>query len=82
MARRRLVITLTADAYRRLADIAEAEERVVDQQASLMLKRLLTAVPAVDELADHLESVGSQATSHPHAIDERGADCPSPEAAS
>ncbi len=42
MARRRVVITLPPDAYRRLAELAEAEERVVDQQASLLLKRLLT----------------------------------------
>ena len=42
MARRRVVITLPADAYRRLAELAEVEERVVDQQASLLLKRVLT----------------------------------------
>ena len=41
MARRRVIITLPEDAYRRLAELAEAEERVVDQQASLLLKRLL-----------------------------------------
>ena len=41
MARRRVVITLPTDAYRRLVELAEAEERVVDQQASLLLKRLL-----------------------------------------
>ncbi len=42
MARRRLVITIPSDTYHRLAELAEAEERAVDQQASLLLKRLLT----------------------------------------
>lgn len=42
MARKRLVITLADDAYRQLVALAEAEERGVDQQASLLLKRLLT----------------------------------------
>jgi hypothetical protein len=36
-----VVITLPPDAFRRLAALAEAEERVVEQQASLLLKRLL-----------------------------------------
>jgi hypothetical protein len=41
MARKRVLVALPPDAYRRLADLAEEEERGVDQQASLMLKRLL-----------------------------------------
>jgi hypothetical protein len=41
MPRRRVVITLPTDAYRHLAEVAEAEERAVDQQASLLLKQLL-----------------------------------------
>ena len=43
MPRKRVLITLPADAYRRLADLAEQEERVIDQQASLLLKHLLAA---------------------------------------
>jgi hypothetical protein len=42
MARKRVLITLPSEEYRRLADLAEAEERAIDQQASLLLKRLLT----------------------------------------
>ena len=42
MSRKRVLITLPVDAYRRLAEMADAEERVIDQQASLLLKRLLT----------------------------------------
>ena len=45
MPRKRVVITLPVDAYRRLAEMAEDEERVIDQQASLLLKRLLVDVP-------------------------------------
>lgn len=41
MPRKCVLITLPADAYRRLADLAEQEERVIDQQASLLLKQLL-----------------------------------------
>jgi hypothetical protein len=41
MSRKRVLITLPVDAYRRLAEMAEDEERVIDQQASLLLKRLL-----------------------------------------
>ena len=44
MPRKRVVITLPVDAYRRLAEMAEDEERVIDQQASLLLKRLLADV--------------------------------------
>ena len=43
MPRKRVLITLPPDAYRRLAEMADDEERVIDQQASLLLKRLLTA---------------------------------------
>jgi hypothetical protein len=42
MARKRILVTLPSDAHRRLATMAEQEERAVDQQASLLLKRLLT----------------------------------------
>lgn len=42
MPRKRVLITLPVDVYRRLADLAEQEERVIDQQASLLLKRLLS----------------------------------------
>ena len=41
MARKRVLITLPSEEYRRLVDLAEAEERAIDQQASLLLKRLL-----------------------------------------
>ncbi len=41
MPRKRVLITLPTNAYRRLAAMAENEERVIDQQASLLLKRLL-----------------------------------------
>lgn len=42
MFKRRVLVSLPTDAYRRLAELAESEERVVDQQASLLLKRLLS----------------------------------------
>ena len=45
MPRKRVLSTLPADGYRRLADLVEQEERVIDQQASLLLKQLL-AEPA------------------------------------
>jgi hypothetical protein len=49
MARKRVLITLPVDAYRRLAEMAEDEERVIDQQASLLLKRLLiSTIPSAD----------------------------------
>lgn len=49
MLRKRVLITLPVNAYRRLVEMADAEERVIDQQASLLLKRLLTdAVPPAD----------------------------------
>ena len=41
MARKRIVVTLPADAYKRLTDLAALDERVIDQQASYLLKRLL-----------------------------------------
>lgn len=44
--RRRVVITIPSEAYYRLAELAEAEERAVDQQASLLLKRLLVGATA------------------------------------
>jgi hypothetical protein len=45
MLRKRVLITLPVNAYRRLAEMATVEERVIDQQASLLLKRLLLDVP-------------------------------------
>jgi hypothetical protein len=41
MPQKRVLITLPPDAYQRLVVLAEQEERFVDQQASLMVKRLL-----------------------------------------
>lgn len=46
MPRKRVLITLPSEAYRRLVELADEEERVVDQQASLLLKRLLTGLHA------------------------------------
>ena len=41
MQRRRLIVTLPRDVFRILEALAEREERATDQQASLLLKRLL-----------------------------------------
>ncbi len=49
MHRKRVLLTLPADAYRRLAAMAEDEERVIDQQASLLLKRLLIEAGSPDD---------------------------------
>ena len=42
VARQRVLITLPIEAYRRLADLAHQDERAIDQQASYLLKELLT----------------------------------------
>jgi hypothetical protein len=41
MPQKRVLITLPPDVYQRLVVLAEREERFVDQQASVMVKRLL-----------------------------------------
>jgi len=41
MRRRRLVITIPSDEYRHLTDMADREERAVDQQASFVLRQAL-----------------------------------------
>jgi len=41
MRRKRIVVTLPAEAYKRLTDLAARDERVIDQQASFLLKHLL-----------------------------------------
>jgi hypothetical protein len=54
MPRKRVLITLPPDAYQRLVELAGREERFVDQQASLMVKRLLVdaTIPATAESND------------------------------
>ena len=57
MSRRRVVITIPPDAYHRLVELAEAEERAVDQQASLLLKRVLAGVTgSVAEVSPELDA--------------------------
>jgi len=58
MSRKRVLITLPPDAYRRLVDLADEEERVVDQQASLLLKRLLIGSGSEPARNDHIETDG------------------------
>jgi hypothetical protein len=57
MPRKRVVISLPADAYRRLEELAECEERVIDQQASLLLKRLLTDAATAPPVVSHMRGV-------------------------
>ena len=59
MSRKRVLITLPVDAYRRLAAMAEDEERVIDQQASLLLKRLLIEVSRLDDGASEYDDSSS-----------------------
>ena len=62
MSRKRVLITLPVDAYRRLAEMADAEERVIDQQASMLLKRLLTdAVPRAEGAPGRDDSLSATA---------------------
>jgi hypothetical protein len=75
MVRKRLVITLPSDAYQRLAHLAEQEERVIDQQASLLLKRLLTrtvsvATSVVDGPSDRHQLSDIQVNGQEHAAEE------------
>jgi len=53
MPQKRVLITLPPDAYQRLVELAGREERFVDQQASLLVKRLLAdTTPAEAESND------------------------------
>ena len=45
MRTRRLIVTLPSDAYRVLTAMAQRDERAVDQQASVLLKRALAEQP-------------------------------------
>lgn len=58
MSRKRVLITLPAEAYQRLTELANEEERVIDQQASLLLKRLLMSatVSAGDVSAERIDA--------------------------
>jgi hypothetical protein len=42
MQRKRVVVTLPRDAYCLLEQLAEREERAIDQQASFLLRRVLS----------------------------------------
>jgi hypothetical protein len=46
MTRRRLVVTLPSDEYRRLAVLAHDDERGIEQQAAFLLRRLLRVSPS------------------------------------
>ena len=50
--RRRVVVTLPRDAYRLLEQLAEREERAIDQQASFLLRRVLTGAPVTVQDAE------------------------------
>jgi hypothetical protein len=50
--RRRLMVTLPSDDFRRLERLAERDERATDQQASFLLRRALASA------ADEQEVVG------------------------
>ena len=41
--RKRLLVTLPGDVYQQLVRLAEQEERVIDQQASYLLKQAIAA---------------------------------------
>jgi hypothetical protein len=85
MTRKRVLITLPADAYRRLVALAEDEERVIDQQASLLLKRLLADFPAPDapiNAEDRHSPVGGQVGAPTVKADACGADATAGEAIS
>ena len=43
---RRFVVSLPSEEYRRLQELAEREERIPEQQAAYLLRRVLTAKPA------------------------------------
>ena len=86
MARKHVLITLPLDLYRRLVHLADDEERVVDQQASLLLKRALLDSGSKSAPSGHRDADGRFASarttcvgvpagllqSDPHKQDEEG----------
>jgi hypothetical protein len=48
MRTRRLIVTLPSETYRVLSAVARRDDRAVDQQASVLLKRALAAAPEAD----------------------------------
>src|SRR3989442_563924 len=49
--RRRLMVTLPSDDFRRLERLAERDERATDQQASFLLRRVLASATDAQEVA-------------------------------
>ena len=56
--RRRVIVTLPRDAYRLLEQLAEREERATDQQASYLLRRVLSGAQVTVQDAE-LEEAGA-----------------------
>ena len=48
-ARKHLVVTLSLETYRKLAEIAASEERLEEQQAAIILRDALEVSPPQDE---------------------------------